>query len=82
LPGSLAQRLRESHPRTELFNLYGPTEAAVSITTHRVGAADITSVPGAGGGAASGGPHADIPHLSAELITKYVGDLRLHGLIA
>ncbi len=45
LPGSLAQRLRESHPRTELFNLYGPTEAAVSITTHRVGAADIASVP-------------------------------------
>nr|WP_280480151.1 non-ribosomal peptide synthetase [Nocardia cyriacigeorgica] len=45
LPGPLAQRFRQSHPRTELFNLYGPTEAAVSITTHRVGAADLTSVP-------------------------------------
>ncbi|NEW52841.1 amino acid adenylation domain-containing protein, partial [Nocardia cyriacigeorgica] len=45
LPGTLAQRFRAEHPRIELFNLYGPTEAAVSITTHRVGAADITSVP-------------------------------------
>ncbi|MBF6413996.1 carboxylic acid reductase [Nocardia cyriacigeorgica] len=32
--------------------------------------------------AAELGADADIPHLSAELITKYVGDLRLHGLIA
>nr|WP_280233542.1 non-ribosomal peptide synthetase [Nocardia cyriacigeorgica] len=45
LPGALAKRFRAEHPRIELFNLYGPTEAAVSITTHRVGAADTTSVP-------------------------------------
>ena len=45
LPAGLAQRLRSDAPRTELFNLYGPTEAAVSITTHRVTAADTTSVP-------------------------------------
>nr|WP_280345500.1 non-ribosomal peptide synthase/polyketide synthase [Nocardia neocaledoniensis] len=44
LPGSLAQRFRTAFPRTELFNLYGPTEAAVSITSHRVNAADQGSV--------------------------------------
>ncbi|MGV9482899.1 AMP-binding protein, partial [Gordonia aichiensis] len=44
LPGSLAQRVRTAFPRTELFNLYGPTEAAVSITSHRVNAADQGSV--------------------------------------
>ncbi|MGM7649073.1 amino acid adenylation domain-containing protein, partial [Nocardia sp. JW2] len=44
LPGSLAQRFRTAFPRTELFNLYGPTEAAVSITAHRVNAADQGSV--------------------------------------
>uniref|UniRef100_UPI0038B3E71C non-ribosomal peptide synthase/polyketide synthase n=1 Tax=Nocardia caishijiensis TaxID=184756 RepID=UPI0038B3E71C len=44
LPGSLAQRFRTAFPRTELFNLYGPTEAAVSITAHRVSAADQGSV--------------------------------------
>ncbi|WP_280483268.1 hypothetical protein, partial [Nocardia cyriacigeorgica] len=41
--------------------------------------------PAGGGGVGRGGylvADADIPHLSAELITKYVGDLRLHGLIA
>ncbi len=31
--------------------------------------------------AAQLGPDADIPHLSADLITKYLGDLRWHGLI-
>nr|WP_243654735.1 non-ribosomal peptide synthase/polyketide synthase [Nocardia alba] len=44
LPGSLAQRFRTEFSRTELFNLYGPTEAAVSITAHRVNAADQVSV--------------------------------------
>ncbi|MGW6626178.1 amino acid adenylation domain-containing protein, partial [Nocardia sp. NPDC055002] len=44
LPGSLAQRFRTEFSRTELFNLYGPTEAAVSITSHRVNAADQVSV--------------------------------------
>ncbi|MEU4455556.1 amino acid adenylation domain-containing protein, partial [Nocardioides sp. NPDC023903] len=44
LPGSLAQRVRAEFSRTELFNLYGPTEAAVSITSHRVNAADQVSV--------------------------------------
>ncbi|MFD6454316.1 amino acid adenylation domain-containing protein, partial [Nocardia sp. NPDC060220] len=44
LPGSLAQRFRAEFSRTELFNLYGPTEAAVSITSHRVNAADQVSV--------------------------------------
>ncbi|MBC7302265.1 MAG: non-ribosomal peptide synthase/polyketide synthase, partial [Nocardia sp.] len=44
LPGSLAQRVRAEFSRTELFNLYGPTEAAVSITSHRVNAADQASV--------------------------------------
>lgn len=32
--------------------------------------------------AAKLGPDADIPHLSADLIAKYVGDLRLRGLIS
>nr|WP_218007388.1 non-ribosomal peptide synthetase [Nocardia otitidiscaviarum] len=45
LNATLAQRLRREHPQVELFNLYGPTEAAVSITSHRVGAADELSVP-------------------------------------
>ncbi|WP_225727963.1 non-ribosomal peptide synthase/polyketide synthase [Nocardia sp. JCM 34519.1] len=44
LPGALAQKFVTEHPRTELFNLYGPTEAAVSITSHRVTAADQVSV--------------------------------------
>ncbi|MFD6273353.1 amino acid adenylation domain-containing protein, partial [Nocardia asteroides] len=44
LPGALAQKFRTAFPRTELFNLYGPTEAAVSITSHRVNAADQGSV--------------------------------------
>ncbi len=45
LPAGVAQRMREAYPRVELFNLYGPTEAAVSITSHRVTAADVVSVP-------------------------------------
>ncbi|WP_428847163.1 amino acid adenylation domain-containing protein [Nocardia arthritidis] len=45
LPGTLAQRFRATKPRVALFNLYGPTEAAVSITSHRVTAADTASVP-------------------------------------
>ncbi|RJO72003.1 non-ribosomal peptide synthetase [Nocardia panacis] len=45
LPGALAQRFRSAKPGVALFNLYGPTEAAVSITSHRVGAADIGGVP-------------------------------------
>ncbi|WP_436838580.1 amino acid adenylation domain-containing protein [Nocardia nova] len=45
LPGALAQRFRAAHPRVRLDNLYGPTEAAVSITSHRVEAADEESVP-------------------------------------
>nr|WP_228823415.1 non-ribosomal peptide synthetase [Nocardia blacklockiae] len=45
LPGALAQRFRSAHPDVDLFNLYGPTEAAVSITSHRVTAADQVSVP-------------------------------------
>ncbi|WP_425303059.1 amino acid adenylation domain-containing protein, partial [Nocardia wallacei] len=45
LPGALAQRFRSAHPDVDLFNLYGPTEAAVSITNHRVTAADQVSVP-------------------------------------
>ncbi|MEU7765421.1 amino acid adenylation domain-containing protein [Nocardia sp. NPDC049190] len=44
LPAALAQRLRATYPRTELFNLYGPTEAAVSVTCHRVTEADQSSV--------------------------------------
>ncbi|KIA66200.1 peptide synthetase [Nocardia vulneris] len=45
LPAGLAQRFLRDYPRVELFNLYGPTEAAVSITSHRVGRNDQTSVP-------------------------------------
>ncbi|PPJ40061.1 non-ribosomal peptide synthetase [Nocardia nova] len=45
LPAALAQRFAAAHPEVELYNLYGPTEAAVSITAHRVGAADELSVP-------------------------------------
>nr|WP_280235367.1 non-ribosomal peptide synthetase [Nocardia cyriacigeorgica] len=45
LPAGLAQRVRQALPRTDLYNLYGPTETAVSVTSHRVGAADHTSVP-------------------------------------
>ncbi|ONM48517.1 non-ribosomal peptide synthetase [Nocardia donostiensis] len=45
LPAPLAQRFRQQYPRIELFNLYGPTETAVSITSHRVTAADEVSVP-------------------------------------
>ncbi|WP_282783300.1 non-ribosomal peptide synthetase [Nocardia sp. CC201C] len=41
----LAQRFRQRYPDTGLFNLYGPTETAVSITCHRVNAADELSVP-------------------------------------
>ncbi|MEV0299475.1 condensation domain-containing protein, partial [Nocardia sp. NPDC050710] len=44
LPAALAQRFLREYPRVELFNLYGPTEAAVSITSHRVSAADNLSV--------------------------------------
>nr|WP_245745820.1 non-ribosomal peptide synthetase [Nocardia altamirensis] len=45
LPGAVAQRFLRDHARTELFNLYGRTEVAVSITSHRVSAADKASVP-------------------------------------
>ncbi|WP_280398307.1 condensation domain-containing protein, partial [Nocardia carnea] len=45
LPAATAQRMLADHPNIGLFNLYGPTEAAVSITTHRVTAADQVSVP-------------------------------------
>ncbi|WP_157113111.1 non-ribosomal peptide synthetase, partial [Nocardia speluncae] len=45
LPAATAQRVLADHPGVGLFNLYGPTEAAVSITTHRVTAADDISVP-------------------------------------
>nr|WP_071926399.1 non-ribosomal peptide synthetase [Nocardia mangyaensis] len=45
LPGALAQRLLKALPGTRIDNLYGPTEAAVSITDHRVTAADVLSVP-------------------------------------
>ncbi|MGW1743992.1 condensation domain-containing protein, partial [Nocardia sp. NPDC001965] len=43
LPAATAQRMLAEFPAVELFNLYGPTEAAVSITTHRVTAADSVS---------------------------------------
>ncbi|SUA48102.1 Tyrocidine synthase III [Nocardia africana] len=43
LPAATAQRFLET-AEAELFNLYGPTEAAVSITSHRVTAADRQSV--------------------------------------
>ncbi|QIS01618.1 amino acid adenylation domain-containing protein [Nocardia brasiliensis] len=45
LPAALAQRFLAAQPEVELLNLYGPTEAAVSITRHRVTAADQTVVP-------------------------------------
>ncbi|NKY52405.1 amino acid adenylation domain-containing protein [Nocardia vermiculata] len=45
LPAALAQRFRKDRPEVRLYNLYGPTEAAVSITAHRVVAADQLSVP-------------------------------------
>ncbi|MFJ4652870.1 non-ribosomal peptide synthase/polyketide synthase [Nocardia sp. NPDC088792] len=45
LPAAVAQRFRRTYPEIELYNLYGPTEAAVSITNHRVTAADRLSVP-------------------------------------
>ncbi|WP_460700196.1 amino acid adenylation domain-containing protein, partial [Nocardia thraciensis] len=45
LPAALAQRFRTTYPDVALYNLYGPTEAAVSITNHRVTAADRASVP-------------------------------------
>ncbi|WP_460724205.1 non-ribosomal peptide synthase/polyketide synthase [Nocardia heshunensis] len=45
LPAATAQRFRRAHPSAELWNLYGPTEAAVSATAHRVGAADLATVP-------------------------------------
>ncbi|MFE1593318.1 amino acid adenylation domain-containing protein [Nocardia sp. NPDC058705] len=44
LPATVAQRLRTRCPELALYNLYGPTEAAVSITSHRVTAADTGSV--------------------------------------
>ncbi|MBF6297743.1 amino acid adenylation domain-containing protein [Nocardia amamiensis] len=45
LPAETAKRFQIVNPKAELFNLYGPTEAAVSITSHRVTAADEVSVP-------------------------------------
>ncbi|KAF0848152.1 non-ribosomal peptide synthetase [Nocardia caishijiensis] len=45
LPAALAQRLLNALPDTRIDNLYGPTEAAVSITDHRVSAADTETVP-------------------------------------
>ncbi|WP_334025232.1 amino acid adenylation domain-containing protein [Nocardia terpenica] len=45
LPATLAQRVRAALPAAALHNLYGPTETAVSITDHRVTAADTVSVP-------------------------------------
>ncbi|MGW4635099.1 amino acid adenylation domain-containing protein [Nocardia sp. NPDC004415] len=45
LPADLARRVAAAAPQVALFNLYGPTEAAVSITSHRVTAADTVSVP-------------------------------------
>ncbi|WP_336087020.1 amino acid adenylation domain-containing protein [Nocardia sp. SSK8] len=45
LPAVLAQRLLNALPGTRIDNLYGPTEAAVSITDHRVTAADVVTVP-------------------------------------
>ncbi|MFE1593316.1 amino acid adenylation domain-containing protein [Nocardia sp. NPDC058705] len=45
LSAPLAQRLLKALPDTRIDNLYGPTEAAVSITDHRVTAADVLTVP-------------------------------------
>ncbi|WP_327146071.1 non-ribosomal peptide synthase/polyketide synthase [Nocardia sp. NBC_01327] len=45
LPAATAQRFRRANPRIQLWNLYGPTEAAVSVTAHRVDAADTVTVP-------------------------------------
>ncbi|PWV77813.1 amino acid adenylation domain-containing protein [Nocardia neocaledoniensis] len=44
LPAATAQRFVTGN-QAALHNLYGPTEAAVSITDHRVTAADRTTVP-------------------------------------
>ncbi|MEV5653057.1 amino acid adenylation domain-containing protein, partial [Nocardia sp. NPDC052254] len=44
LPGVTAQKFRRSNS-ARLYNLYGPTEAAVSVTSHEVTGADVTSVP-------------------------------------
>ncbi|MEV0333175.1 amino acid adenylation domain-containing protein [Nocardia sp. NPDC050717] len=44
LPAATAQRFVAGN-QAALHNLYGPTEAAVSITDHRVTAADRTTVP-------------------------------------
>ncbi|MCP9619502.1 amino acid adenylation domain-containing protein [Nocardia otitidiscaviarum] len=45
LPAALAHRYVAAAPQATLANLYGPTETAVSITSHRVTAADTASVP-------------------------------------
>ncbi|MBC7299565.1 MAG: amino acid adenylation domain-containing protein [Nocardia sp.] len=45
LPVGLARRCATAAPHATLFNVYGPTEAAVSITSHRVSAADTITVP-------------------------------------
>ncbi|WKG12614.1 amino acid adenylation domain-containing protein [Nocardia sp. PE-7] len=44
LPVALTRRFATMAPNLALFNVYGPTEAAVSITSHRVSAADTTTV--------------------------------------
>ncbi|SNT48390.1 non-ribosomal peptide synthase/polyketide synthase, partial [Rhodococcoides kyotonense] len=44
LPPATAQAFRRNNS-AQLFNLYGPTEAAVSITSHLVTDADVTTVP-------------------------------------
>ncbi|WP_405497091.1 non-ribosomal peptide synthase/polyketide synthase [Nocardia sp. NBC_00511] len=45
LPAAIAHRCLTVNPAVALWNLYGPTEAAVSVTAHRVDAADTGSVP-------------------------------------